>query len=219
MLEFIEDTHKYILDGEEIPCVSEITRFVQRELYKDSDPCAMEVAADRGTRVHRACEEIDRTGTVECDPNISGYVRAYTKFLSEHDVKWELIEYSFWNAIPVFDRKNGISEFKYAGTLDRYGTVDGSPALLDIKTTKRISSKHKVQYGAQLEAYRYGINLNYYDTKLLVLQLAEDGNYKLIDLAENDGINNAVFNSCVQLHYTLQTKKRKKKNVCADTGD
>ena len=189
MFEFIEDTHKYILDGEEIPCVSEITRFVQRELYKDSDPCAMEVAADRGTRVHRACEEIDRTGTVECDPNISGYVRAYTKFLSEHDVKWDKVEYIIHGSLDCGE---------FAGTLDRLGTVDGEKTLLDIKTTSKITNKHKYLYSLQMTGYLLGL-MNEPEAlpeKIAVLQLQRTGDYKLIYLSrEVEG-----FVACMMLH-------------------
>lgn len=195
-LEFIEDGHRYFLDEKEIPSVSEIIRFVAREVYKEADTFAMDQAADRGTRVHRATEEIDRTRRCECDSDIAGYVNAYTKFMSEHDVVWQIIEKPMVN-----------TDFLFAGTIDRFGIVDGKETLLDIKTTKRISEKHKILYGVQLELYNWTDDLFSYEPDHVVLQLKDDGTYKLIQLEHQPMLAAA----CLNLHTALTKKKRKVK--------
>ena len=196
-LEFYEAEHKYTLDGEEIPSVSEILRFATREVYQETDSFAMEAAADRGKRVHKAAEELDRTGRCECDGDIEGYVIAYRNFLREHDVKWDAIEK------PVYDESAW-----YAGTIDRAGLLDKQPVILDIKTTKKISGKHKLLYSAQLTAYKYAYTTNLYDTKLMILQLHEDGTYKLIPIKDNP----TVFTACKSLHKEFEKTKRRKRN-------
>ena len=198
-LEFLEDGHIYRLGEKEIPSVSEIIRFMAREIYQDTDKFAMDKAADRGTRVHRAAEEIDRTGKCECDSDISGYVNAYAQFLSEHSVQWEMIEES----------RLGPDD-EYAGTIDRYGILDGESVLLDIKTTKKISKKHKLLYETQLTLYSWTFDMLDYPTniKLVILKLNEDGTYKLIP-AEDKG---ELACACLDLHKAFEKTKRRKRN-------
>lgn len=197
-LEFIEDGHRYFFGEEEIPSVSEIIRFVAKEVYGEADKFAMDQAADRGTRVHRAAEEIDRTGRCECDSDIAGYARAYVRFKEDYEPVWEMIEQ------PVHNLYQG-----YAGTLDRLGKLKGinHRCIVDIKSTKRISKKHKLLYGVQVELYADAID-PYEWFEHYVLQLNEDGTYKLIELehCENEA------GACLILHKSFEKTKRRKTN-------
>ena len=197
MLEFNEDKHIYYLDGEQIPCVSEILRFAFREVYgTDKKDKAMDRAALRGTRIHRACEEIDRTGMTECEPDILQYVSAYVQFLKDHDVSWEEIEK------PIFSSSGHVA---FAGTLDRLGVVDGKMTLLDIKSTKSITAKHKLLYSTQLAAY--GACMDRFIDQFCILQLKADGTYKLIKVEPNAN----VWCSCLMMHYEFMKTERRKK--------
>ena len=62
-LTFYEQSHIYQLDGEQLPCVSDLCRFLHREIYKDAPRWQMEAAAERGTAIHAAAETLDKTGT------------------------------------------------------------------------------------------------------------------------------------------------------------
>ena len=198
-LEFYPETHIYKAEGKVVPAVSEITRFIQREVYQEADPAAMDVAADRGIRVHKGCEELDRTGITECDPEIIPYLTAYNNFRIEHDVQWEMIEEPILN-----------EDLWYAGTLDRYGYVDGKATLLDIKTTKRITGKNKLQYAVQLTLYEMIIaKKKGILPDLVVLQLKDDGTYKLIPVDENI----VVADACLQLHKAFEKKTKKERNM------
>ena len=115
-LEFIEKTHTYLLDGEEVPSVSEIIRFAEREVYKEPNKFQMDQAADRGTRVHKACEELDRKGICTVDGDIEGYVNAYAKFLADNKVEWSMIEQMVLGQ-------------GYAGTIDRAGTINNKKVI------------------------------------------------------------------------------------------
>ena len=48
ILQFFDRGHIYILDGQRLPCVSDLCRFLHREIYKDAPLWQMEAAADRG---------------------------------------------------------------------------------------------------------------------------------------------------------------------------
>jgi ATP-dependent exoDNAse (exonuclease V) beta subunit len=199
---FYDDSHKYTVDGKEVPSVSELTRFLTRELYNDAPQYFLDQAAKRGTRIHKATEAIDKFGTVEIEDEYAGFVKAYVSFLKDHNVSWEKIEW------PVCRKDD---EMPYAGTIDRVGTLDGKTVILDIKTTANISGLHKLCYTAQLNLYRLAIKEKLVD-ELWVLQLKKDGTYKLIQLEENKELAQA----CLTMHYAIQKTKRKRRKKNAE---
>ena len=80
-LVFHEENHIYMLDGEQLPCVSDLCRFLHREIYKDAPKWQMEVAAERGTTVHAATQALDTAGTAEISEEYLPYLLAYKSFL------------------------------------------------------------------------------------------------------------------------------------------
>lgn len=190
---FFDECHKYTLDGEELPSVSELTRFISREIYGDVGQFNLDRAADRGTAVHKATELLDKYGTVEIDEDISPYLKAYIAFRKEHKCEWQKIEYATHHP-----------ESLYAGTLDRVGTVDGKLVVLDIKTSSTIQ---KPLYTAQLNLYRKMLPDPI--EQLVILHLKKDGTYKLIDIP----IDDTLADACITMHEALKKKKRSKKNA------
>nr|DAV01140.1 MAG TPA: exonuclease [Bacteriophage sp.] len=194
ILSFNEDNHEYQVNGEVIPSVSEIIRFISREVYGDVVQSVLDTAADRGTRVHKATQMLDVVHDVECDDDIVPYVQAYVQFLRDHKPTWDAIEKSFYNP-----------EKMYAGTVDRIGTFDEKKTLVDIKTS---SSLQKILYGAQLNLYRMGLAANGIDVeRLVILHLTKEKGYKIVEIPVDD----EVANACLTLHNALKKKPRKKK--------
>ena len=191
---FYEKSHIYMLDGERLPCVSDLCRFLHKEIYKDAPIWQMEAAADRGTAVHKVTELLDKTGRAEISEEYAPYLKAYAAFLREHDVEWELIERSDYHP-----------EYGYAGTIDRYGKVDGILTLADLKTTytvyKPLCSASLNLYRLILEARQKGVE------RLLILHLKKDGSYKLIKFDFDDAVPMALLT----LHNVLKKKRRKSK--------
>ena len=192
---FFDTGHKYTLDGEELPSVSEVTRFISREVYGDIGQYNLDRAAERGTAVHKATEILDKYGTVEISTDIEPYIKAYIAFRKEHDCKWELIEAARYDP-----------DKRYAGTLDRLGTVDGELAIVDIKTTAVISPAHKKIYTAALNLYRRMFPEREIK-KLLIVQLRKDETYKLHRL----DIDDSLADACLTLHEALKKKPKRKK--------
>ncbi len=190
---FFDEGHKYTIDGEELPSVSELSRFISREIYGDVGQFNLDRAADRGTAVHKATELLDKYGTVEIDEDISPYLKAYIAFRKEHKCEWQKIEYATHHP-----------ENLYAGTLDRVGTVDGKLVVLDIKTSSTIQ---KPLYTAQLNLYRKMLPDPI--EQLVILHLKKDGTYKLIDIP----IDDTLADACITMHEALKKKKRSKKNA------
>jgi hypothetical protein len=190
-LEFYDKSHVYELDGERIPCVSDLCRFIHKEIYKDAPLWQMEVAADRGTKVHAATEALDKTGRAEIEDSYLPYLQAYAQFRQEHEVQWELIEHADYHP-----------ELMYAGTIDRYGIVDGYRTLADLKTTYKV---HKPLCGASLNLYRLILEARQKAVdRLMIIHLKKDGTYKLVNIP----IDGAVAMALITLHNTLKKKRR-----------
>ena len=197
-LVFFDQSHTYEVDGEPVPSVSELTRFISREIYGDITQFQLERAGSRGTAVHKALELLDKYGKAEVTADIEPYLRAYLLFRAEHSCDWQYIEH------PVC-----ASDKSYAGTLDRYGTVDGSCAIVDFKTTANIDPAHRKLYTAAQNLYRRAVSDTLRVDALLILQLREDGSYKLIEL----DIEDSLADACLLLHTALKKKRRKKKEA------
>lgn len=193
---FFDDSHTYTVDGEPVPSVSELCRFISREVYKDIQQFRMDNAAERGSSVHKATEILDKYGKCEVTEDIEPYLRAYLAFRKDHDCQWQKIEFATHHP-----------EKLYAGTLDRYGTVDGVPAIVDIKSCAVVDPAHRTLYTAQLNLYRRMLPADMPVEKLYVLHLKKDATYKLWELPIEDGL----ADSCLTLHTALKKRKRKKK--------
>jgi hypothetical protein len=134
---------------------------------------------------------LDKYGSVEIAEDIKGYVMDYVKFRKENDVEWDKIEYATHHPAG-----------KYAGTIDRIGTVGGKRCIVDIKTSNQVQ---KPLHTAQLNLYRMMCDGPI--DALYILHLKPDGSYKLHDTPIDDGL--AV--ACLTLHEALKKKPRKKK--------
>ena len=216
-LEFFDSTHTYTLNGEEIPSVSEISRFASREVYNDNiDKFVLDNARDRGKSVHAATEELDTKGTCDIINEYINYINAYISFRKDYNIsKYVYIEKAFAS-----------EKMSFAGTLDRAIVIDehfaevvrkqckvdisdkiGQLAILDFKTS---SAVQKALAQIQLPAYSILVeeNTKYKVGALFILHLKKDGKYKL-HYFENDDY---LLKSCLNLHKALAKKKRSKKN-------
>lgn len=196
ILKFYDEKHIYELDGEQIPSVSELSRFASREIYGDIAQYTLDHAADRGSKVHKQCELLDKYGEFECSSDIAPYIRAYIKFLEDYKPEWVAIEK------PLACKDAG-----FAGTLDRVGKVkDKGNAIVDIKSSSVVQ---KVLANIQLNGYKilWENNENPEIDTLLILHLRKDETYKLIEIP----IDTTLFESCLNLHNALKKKKRGKK--------
>lgn len=187
---FYDDKHEYVVDGERYASVSEVLRFISRDIYDDVNQYALDNAAQRGTDIHRACEALYKYKKVDCDPSIEGYVRAFLRFLNEHECEFSAIEK------PIASKL-----LKVAGTPDYFGMVNGEHAIVDLKSNAQIK---KTLVKAQLNFYNKlkidnGMRRA---NKLYCLQVMSDGKYRLYDCA----IDTTEMDACYNLHTALQLK-------------
>ena len=187
---FDTENHQYYIDGVEVPSVTTVCRFLAYD-QKSDKPWLARVAADRGTRIHAACAAIDYGIEPEETDDISGYLKAYRRFLKDYRPDWEGIEYT------VGDAQLGL-----AGTIDRFGTLyDGRRCILDIKTGSQL---HDAPLRAQLTGYKrlIAVNRSFYPEYLYALQLSKDGTYTVVDVRQDD----ELLNACMFIHNAVRRK-------------
>jgi hypothetical protein len=168
-LDFEESTHTYRFGGQVVPSVTQILAPLANLSFVDPD--VLEAARAFGTAVHKACE-LDDLGTLdedELDPALGPYLSAWRKFCREYEVRWDMVE------MRVFHK-----QLRYAGTLDRFGTVrlaphlaHRTPAMVDIKSGTQLFPS----VGPQLAAYHRAVPTASVTTKRLAVQLKPDGTY------------------------------------------
>lgn len=191
---FREEDHTYELGGVQLPSVTEIL-----SPFSGNDkisPATLQHAAHRGHLVHGYTELIDYgvpPEDIDIVPELAGYVSAYLRFLRDWQPTWELIEQ------PVHW---GLA---YAGTLDRYGKIDGKPVMVDIKSTSGASRQQKVVWACQLKGYDRALPPQFpKPEKHLNLLLKFNGKYTLYDAADSEDRYNFsasdLFMCCLLIH-------------------
>lgn len=195
---FYDEDHRYEKNGVEYASVSEIARFVSREIYGDVTQWRLDNACDRGSRVHSATENLDRFGSVECDEDVAQYISAYVKFRKENDITKD--------NIVAIEQPVSNDELLVAGTIDRVIKLNGKTIIIDLKTSSQVKKSLAL---IQLNAYKHLWECEGKGQvdELWIVQLKNDGTYRVVPI-EMDA---KYFNACLTLHQLLKKKTRKAK--------
>lgn len=142
MLTFDPVEHEYRDGARVVPSVTQILQPLSNFDFVDQD--VLRAAQEFGTAVHMACELWD-TGMLDrdsLDPELEPYLQGWIAFCQAHNCQWEGIE------LRVYDKAMG-----YAGTLDRFGLVDGERAIVDIKSGSKLFPSTGPQTAAYAQAH------------------------------------------------------------------
>lgn len=165
-LDFIEETHQYLVDGEKVESVTQILGRLFPNKYSDISPEVLKRASERGTQIHKAIEAYCKGFD-----DGSNEVRDF-EFLRKH--------YGF---VPVENELPIILDFggkTYAGTTDMLFKMDGVICLADIKTTSTLDKNY---LGYQLNLYKLGVEQSYgYKIEGLYGIHLRDGVRKLVNI-------------------------------------
>ena len=163
MLEFIEDTHEYFLDGERLPSVSEIIAPLKD--FSMIPPDVLEAKRQFGSAVHRMTDlylddDLDEDSLTN---DMCGCLKAFKNWKCQY---WDL-------SLAKIESRQYHKKLKYAGTPD----IDFDRAVIDIKT--RLFDP--VFDPLQLSAYK-----NFGDPKRAgyILSLFPDGTFKFVKVPE-----------------------------------
>lgn len=161
-VEFIEETHTYLLNGVLLPSVSEIITWHLGDKYANVPLHVLTKAQVYGTRVHEAIEKYIKTLEVNAEymEEVSKYAELEERYNIEITQTEEIITY----------------DYLFAGRYDLIGTVNGEPALIDLKTTYRINKDH---LALQLGLYRLALQK---PLKCFVAWIRADKKPKLVEI-------------------------------------
>ena len=138
-LEYYDKEHLYLVDGIQVPSITEMLRVRFGEKYADIDPEVLQRAADKGTEVHEAIERYCETGEEADLPELRGF-----KFLQKH-YEFEVLQ----NEVPVILFR--IGEPIAAGRCDLVIQNENGLGGADIKRTSTLDKNYLT---AQLNLYR-----------------------------------------------------------------
>ena len=144
-LEFIPETHQYIVDGILVPCVSNILAYKFND-YSGVSREVLERASEKGTEMHKAIEDYEQQG-------ITSDLREFKNYLFlKKQFKFDNIA----NEVPVLYERGG--RVLFVGTLDQVITLDGK---LGINDFKRVSAPNKNKIAYQLNFYKMAYEQSY----------------------------------------------------------
>lgn len=177
MIEFIEESHTYLIDGVITPSVSEILHFIFPDKYKNVNQKVLNQKAEYGSKVHEAIECLEQNKDLpKLDINQEFSLGQYKRLKEK-------------NNINVLMQEQIINyQTEYAGRFDMVAMVNGKLSLCDIKTTAQLDKEY---LSWQLSFYELA-NMSMYHTeqfeKLYAIWLPKKGYGELIEI-ERKSIN------------------------------
>lgn len=177
-LEFDDEAHRYIVNGIITPSVSKLLS-LKFDDYPNVPKAVLQSAADRGTEMHKAIEEYEKTGKESDLQEFRNYL-----FLKKH-FKIENVE----NELPVAYFEDGLPVF--AGTIDQVCRIDGVLAINDFK---RVSAPNKEKIAYQVNLYRLAYNQTFgVEVKALSFMQLRESARKFTQLPINDEVIKAFL--------------------------
>lgn len=147
-----EETHKYYVNNEEKPSVTEIASPISFERLNALQQILVERARERGSRCHELFEEYLITGELDIDEIETEYIPYVQQFI--------LWAKTYRPKVIYTEKKLFGNDF--CGTCDLICVIDGKCILVDYKVT---SVADKKSLSVQLEGYyrlckSYGIDID-----------------------------------------------------------
>lgn len=131
MIEFIPETHTYLVDGVIVPSVTQIIREVSGADYSSVPGAILNAKAYYGTKVHEWLQAYFEGGTL---PEISELMKISTdqvpELMKDRNIRSEYTE----RAVHYSGRM--------AGTFDLLANMDGWETLIDHKTTAKYDPEY-----------------------------------------------------------------------------
>lgn len=181
-LEFQKEGHIYKYDGRIVPSVTQVLEPLVD--YSMVPSWRLDLAAERGTYVHKLIELYEFETLDEYDQELKPYLDAWIQFLADTGFVSDLIEYRVYHP-----------QYKYAGQIDRIGHIRKKMILIDVKTTAIVMPS----VGPQVAAYREAWASEAYQIdERWVVQLKPDGTYRRETLRGSGDFS--TFLACLNIH-------------------
>jgi len=167
-IEFIEETHTYLVDGVIVPSVTQIMKPMSEQYYNGLPEEVLKQAANRGTRVHKAIYDFEQLNAVLVDDTMP-YFKNY--LVAKNIKKFKPLMQEF-----------ALTEGTFCGTLDMLAEMDGQQVIIDLKVTSKLNKElAEVQLAGYVElCEKNGIGVN----GTYILHLTKDS-FKLHQITPN----------------------------------
>lgn len=173
-LEYIDESHTYLVDGIIVPSITQIMKIKFGNKYSGVSNEVLNRAAENGTRVHEAIEKLCKSGEVEDIKEVKNFM-----FLQKH-YKFEVVD----NEVPIIIFKDDVPIC--AGRLDLVLKIDGLIGGGDIKRTSTLDKEYLTY---QLNLYRIGYRQSYdIEWEFLKGLHLRENTRKFIDLPINENM-------------------------------
>ncbi len=184
ILEYIDEIHQYVVDGECVPSITQILKVKFGKKYDGIDKDVLTKAAEKGTAVHEAIENLCKNGVVEDLKEVKNFL-----FLQKQ-YKFEVLD----NEVPIILFKD--NKPIVGGRLDLVLKIDDEVGGGDIKRTATLDKEYLAY---QLNLYRIGYRQCYdIEWKFLKgLHLREDTR-KFVDLPINEEMTWKLINEYLE---------------------
>lgn len=179
-LEYIDESHTYLVDGLIVPSITQILKFKFNKKYDGIPKGTLQRASELGTQMHEVIQNYEEQGTESDIKELRNY-----KFLKKQ-YKWQCLA----NEVPVILWHD--DEIIGAGRLDMVMELDGQKGLADLKRTSTLDKEYlgyqlnlyrlayQQSYGEEIEFLR-GIHLREDVRKFVKIPINEELTKKLID--------------------------------------
>ena len=145
-VEYLDDLHQYIVDGECLPSITQCLKFRFGDKYVGVDRGTLQKASEKGSEMHLAIQNYEEQG-IESDLK---ELRNYKFLKSQYE--WECLECE----IPVilFEDDEPIA----CGRVDMVANLKGQMGIFDLKRTYALDKEY---LGFQLNLYRIAYKQSY----------------------------------------------------------
>ena len=147
ILEYIDETHTYLVNGIQVPSITQILDAKFKTKYAGVRPEVLSNAAERGTKIHAAIEEYAITGLNDQELE---EVRNFRFLMKQYD----FIPLRTEVPVILYDKDYDIAA---AGRLDMLLNEGDKLGIGDIKTTYTLDTNY---LGYQLNLYRMAYEQN-----------------------------------------------------------
>jgi hypothetical protein len=204
-IDFITEKNHYLIDGDKFWRATRVKGIInnpglvnwQVSLGKKESFEIMTARADFGTKNHQLFKLIlegKKLKIKKYDEETQENIKLFNEFLSEHEIKTELLEQHLWN-----------EKLGYAGTADFIGYVDNELMILDWKTSKAIYPDMWLQLSAYVVAFEELTSLKVDKAGILLLR---DNKKKFVTKTYNEMLEYfEIFKACLKI-YNWQKRKK-----------
>jgi len=207
-VEFLCESNYYLINGIRYPRVTRIKSIInnpglvgwQVTVGRKKSNEIMKKRGDFGTLIHKLIQVTLKGETVDLsnyDEEANVTMKLFDDFLTEHEIKPKLLEQHLWLELS--------KEYRYAGTVDFVGYVDGKLMILDWKTSKAIYDDMWLQLAAYIVALEAQTGERVDSCGILQIR---DGKKKFVIRTYKEVMAEfKVFKACLVIYNRYRVKK------------